>query len=113
MKKSGMNRSLLLIAALALQSGCAKQEPKAVTEAKADAPSAPKVELGSFGLDLAAGNPQVKPGDDFFAYASGKWYDTFEIPPDRSSYGAFHKLNDLSEERVKTLIEKAAAAKPA
>lgn len=108
-----MKKSLLLIVALALQSGCAKEQPKPVAEAKADAPAAPKVELGEFGLDLSAGNPQVKPGDDFFAYASGKWYDTFEIPPDRASYGPFHKLNDVSEERVKTLIEKAAQSNPA
>jgi predicted metalloendopeptidase len=108
-----MKKSLVLIMALALQSGCAKEEPKALAEAKADAPAAPKVELGEFGLDLTAGNPQIKPGDDFFAYASGKWYDTFEIPPDRASYGPFNKLNDLSEERVKKLIEQAAQANPA
>jgi len=108
-----MKKSLLLIAALALQTGCAKEDPKAVGDAKADAPAVAKVELGEFGLDLSAGNPQVKPGDDFFAFASGKWYDTFEIPPDRSSYGAFHKLNDVSEVRVRDLIEHAAKDNPA
>ena len=108
-----MKKSLVLIVALALQSGCAKEEPKALAEAQADAPATPKVELGEFGLDLTAGNPQVKPGDDFFAFASGKWYDTFEIPPDRTSYGPFYKLNDLSEERVKKLIEQAAQGNPA
>lgn len=105
-----MKKSVAFMAALALLSGCAKkQEPLA---AAPPAP-APKAELGDFGLDLTAGNPDVKPGDDFFAYASGKWYDSFEIPPDRASYGPFNKLNDLSEERVKTLIEKAAATNPA
>ena len=105
-----MKKSVAFVAALALLSGCAqKQEPVAAESA---APP-PKAELGEFGLDLTAANPDVKPGDDFFAYANGKWYDAFEIPPDRSSYGPFHKLNDLSEERVKTLIEKAAATQPA
>jgi len=108
-----MKKSLVLMVALALQSGCAKQEPKAVADAQADVLTAAKVELGEFGLDLSAGNPQIKPGDDFFAFASGKWYDTFEIPPDRSSYGPFHKLNDVSEERVKKLIEQAAQSNPA
>ncbi len=111
MKTQGMNKSLLLIAAFALQSGCTKQEPAPAP--KADTAPAPKVELGEFGLDLSAGNPQVKPGDDFFAFAGGKWYDTFEIPPDRASYGPFNTLNDLSEERVKKLIEQAAATNPA
>src|SRR5688572_25992317 len=105
-----MKKSVAFMAALALLSGCAKkQEP----ETAAPPAPAPKAELGEFGLDLTAANPDVKPGDDFFAYASGKWYDTFEIPPDRASYGPFHKLNDLSEERVKALIETAAAGKPA
>ena len=106
-----MKKSLVLIVALALQAGCAKQEPN--TAAEASTPAAPHAELGDFGLDLTAGNPQIKPGDDFFAHASGKWYDTFEIPPDRTSYGAFNKLNDLSEERVRKLIEQAAQTKPA
>lgn len=105
-----MKKSWLLVAALAVFSGCAKKEQPA---AAAPAAPAPKAELGEFGLDLTARNPEVKPGDDFFAYAGGKWYDTFEIPPDRSSYGPFYKLSDRSEERVKALIEKAAAAKPA
>jgi putative endopeptidase len=108
-----MKKSLLLIVALALQSGCTRNEP---ADSPANSPQsavAPrKAELGTFGLDLSAGNPEVKPGDDFFAYASGKWYDSFEIPPDRSSYGPFHRLSDLSEQRVKTLIERAAASQP-
>ncbi len=106
-----MKKLLLLGATMACLVGCAKKE-----EGFVDAPppaAAPRAELGDFGLDLTARNPEVKPGDDFFAYASGKWYDTFEIPPDRSSYGPFHKLSDLSEERVKKLIETAAASKPA
>src|SRR5688572_1416478 len=105
-----MKRTVAFMVALALLSGCAKKEEPV---AAAPAAPAPKAELGDFGLDLTAGNPDVKPGADFFAYASGKWYDSFEIPPDRASYGPFNKLNDLSEERVKTLIEKAAATQPA
>lgn len=107
-----MKKSLLLVAALAVASGCAKEE-KPATPAAASAPPAPKVELGDFGIDLTARKPEVKPGDDFFAYAGGNWYDSFEIPPDRSAYGPFNKLNDLSEERVKALIEKSAESKPA
>src|SRR5690349_5357590 len=108
-----MKKSLLLIAALAACSGCAKEDKPAATTAAAPVAPVPKAELGAFGLDLTSVKPEVKAGDDFFAHASGKWYDTFEIPPDRASYGPFNKLNDLSEERVRKLIEKAAGAKPA
>ena len=66
--------------------------------------------MGEFGLDLTTMKPGVKPGDDFFAYANGTWLDTFEIPADRSSFGAFDVLEDLSEERVRGIIEHAAAS---
>jgi predicted metalloendopeptidase len=69
--------------------------------------------IGAFGLDLSAGNSAIKPGDDFFAYASGNWYDHFEIPPDRTSFGAFNQLDELSKQRVRELIEQAAASRPA
>src|ERR1700733_13790859 len=86
-------------------------EDKAVSTQPADL--AHKAAIGSFGLDLSAGNAAVKPGDDFFAYASGNWYDHFEIPPDRTSFGAFNQLDELSKQRVRELIEQAAASHPA
>src|SRR5215469_2649799 len=69
-----------------------------------------KPAIGDFGLDLTAGDHKVKPGDDFFSYANGSWYDSFTIPPDRSSFGPFDRLDELSKERVRAIIEQAAAA---
>ena len=83
------------------------------TRAKMDEPAAiakPRAAIGEFGLDLTTVKPDVRPGDDFFAYANGKWLETFEIPADRSSFGAFDVLEDRSEERVREIIEQAAAA---
>ncbi len=51
----------------------------------------------------------MKPGDDFFTYASGSWYDRFEIPADRSSFTVFTELDELSKQRVRAIIESAAA----
>ena len=80
-------------------SGAAQAEQTSqVTEAA-------KPELGSFGIDLDARNTNIKPGDDFFMYASGTWYDNFEMPADKTSYGAFAVLADRSEERVQGIIE--------
>jgi len=64
--------------------------------------------IGDFGLDLSARNLAVKPGDDFFGYANGRWYDGFVIPTDKSSFGAFDRLDELSKQRVRAIIEKAA-----
>ena len=63
--------------------------------------------FGSYGLDLSARKLSVKPGDDFYTYANGTWRDSFTIPPDRRSYGSFTKLAELSEQRVRDLIESA------
>jgi len=70
----------------------------------------PKPAIGDFGLDLGARNAQVKPGDDFFAYANGGWYDSFTIPADKSAFGPFDVLDELSKQRVRGIIEHAAAA---
>jgi putative endopeptidase len=75
--------------------------------------SGPKPAIGDFGVDLTSGKPQVKPGDDFFAYANGNWYEHFEIPADRSSVTAFSQLDDLSKDRVRQIIETAASSQPA
>jgi len=75
-----------------------------------DPPLRAKPAIGDFGLDLSARNPQVRPGDDFFAYANGGWYDRFNIPDDKSSFGPFDRLDELSKERVRGIIERSTAA---
>lgn len=62
-------------------------------------------ELGSFGIDLESRDLSVKPGDDFFMYASGTWYKNYEMPADKTSFGAFAALAEKSEERVKAIID--------
>jgi putative endopeptidase len=69
-----------------------------------------KAAIGDFGIDLGAGKKSVKAGDDFFAYANGAWEDSFEIPADKASFGEFERLDDLSKQRVRGIIEAAAAA---
>jgi len=84
--------------------------PPAAGKSGAAAPTLRKAAIGDFGLDLTAGNRNVKPGDDFFACANGGWYDSFVIPPDHASYGPFDQLDELSKKRVRDIIEQAAAA---
>ena len=67
------------------------------------------------GLDLAGMNTKVKPGEDFFHYANGAWYDATEIPADRVAIGSFTVVDDLATAQVQELIqgaEKQAAADP-
>ncbi|MGS0730109.1 M13 family peptidase, partial [Shewanella sp. 0m-11] len=64
-----------------------------------------KAELGSFGVDLSARNEAVNPGDDFFMYASGTWYDNYVMPADKTRFGAFTGLAERSEKQVKEIID--------
>jgi predicted metalloendopeptidase len=81
----------------------------AAPDTAAAAHSSPSI--GDFGVDLSARKLSVKPGDDFFSFANGQWYDTFTIPEDRTSYGSFVILDEVTRKRVREIIE-AAAAKP-
>src|SRR5580704_17683303 len=82
----------------------------AAAEGSADASASGRAVIGQFGLDSSAGDPHVKPGDDFFAYANGGWLKSFAIPEDHSSYGHFDRLDELSTERVRGIIDQMARA---
>src|SRR5439155_17265095 len=77
----------------------------------ADAPSTAAKRYGTWGVDLEGMDRSVKPGDDFFRYVNGKWAATTQIPPDKTSYGAFPLLGDLSEVRVRGILDRWAADK--
>ena len=66
---------------------------------------------GTWGVDKTGMDPSVKPGDDFFRYANGAWVDRTAIPSDRTRYGNFDKLSELSENRVHAIVDEAAAGK--
>ncbi|KQZ88864.1 peptidase M13 [Phycicoccus sp. Root563] len=51
----------------------------------------------------------VRPQDDLFGYANGTWVRETEIPGDRGRYGTFDMLREQSDERVRRLIDRAAA----
>ncbi len=53
-------------------------------------------------------DPSVRPQDDLFKYVNGKWLRDTEIPADKSNYGSFTALADLSQERCNALIKQLA-----
>ena len=69
-----------------------------------------KPQIGSFGFDAAGMDKAVKPGDDFVAFANGTYFAKLEIPADKTAFGMASGLTDLSRERTRTIIEKAAAS---
>ena len=67
---------------------------------------------GDWGVDLTLRDDSIAPGDNFYAYANGKWLDSFVIPSDRTRYGAFTLLAEKSEQRVLNIIQELAEAEP-
>src|SRR3546814_18703155 len=52
-------------------------------------------------------NRTVAPGDDFYEYANGTCAKTTPIPADKSNYGMFTVLEDLSTKRTQEILEAA------
>lgn len=61
---------------------------------------------------LSGAKHSVRIQDDLFRWVNGTWLDSHEIPADRPSDGSFYKLNEQSEERVKTIIEELSQGSP-
>lgn len=55
----------------------------------------------------------VRPGDDFYQYASGTWIKSNPVPPKETRWGSFNVLRDFNINAVKGLVEDAAADKSA
>src|SRR6185295_8497959 len=96
--------SFTTVILFALLAGCGKSP----TTGDAANPSAQAPRTGdagaSSGVDLAAIDRSVQPGDDFFAYANGTWVRTTEIPADRSRIGTFQLLSEKAEQRTLDLL---------
>src|SRR4051794_16901204 len=56
------------------------------------------------GINKAAMDTKVKPGDDFYAFANGAWMKSAEIPADRSSIGSHLVADQQTEKNLNELI---------
>jgi putative endopeptidase len=98
------------LAALAISLALFVPGARAADPATPTAPTAAQ-RYGTWGVDLEGMDRSAKPGDDFFRYVNGKWAATTKIPPDKTSFGAFAILRDLSEARERALLDRWAADK--
>lgn len=98
--------SVSLAACTAQNATNAAPETAAATPPPAAAP-APKAEIGTYGFDTAGMNTSVAPGDNFYEYANGSWAKNTPIPEDKSNYGMFTALDDLSKSRTKEILDTA------
>jgi putative endopeptidase len=107
-----MKKFLFLLSISTALSACASvSAPVETTQATTAVPvmqaALPKPELGSYGFDATGMDSSVAPGDDFYAYANGVWAKNTAIPADRSNYGMFTVLDDLSKKRTREILDAA------
>ena len=107
------SRSSLLLAGslFALSSIAAAPVLAATTNpvAAASVGTAAAPQFGRFGFDEAGTDRTVAPGDDFYAFANGTWTKATSIPADKSNYGSFSVLDDLSHQRTRGILDAARA----
>src|ERR1022692_4041940 len=61
-------------------------------------------------IDRANMDLTVKPGDNFYGYVNGAWLKNNPVPASKTRWGSFDELREQSSQRIKGLLEEAAAA---
>jgi putative endopeptidase len=100
--------ALLAAAPCAFAADAAATVPEAAAR---DLSKAPR--MGPWGFDLAGRDTSATAGKSLFEYANGAYMQKLTIPADRSSFGAFNVLDELSKDRMRAVVDKAAANKAA
>jgi putative endopeptidase len=66
--------------------------------------SRPSGEYGPWGFDLSGADLGTKPGDDFFRYSNGAWFDHAAIAPDHDTNSIDLTLSDIAEARIHDIL---------
>jgi len=108
-----MTRLLIALAATTFLTACqtaapVRPEAMPVVATPAAEVSAPRAQIGSFGFDSAGMDRSVNAGDNFYQFANGAWAKNTPIPADKSNYGSFNTLDDLSKTRTHEILDEAA-----
>ena len=85
-----MHKLFYLFLALALFSACACNNPE--PHAK------------SF-VDITGIDSSIKPGDNFFRYVNGRWYDTAKIAADQAGVGSYSFLNIPQKKLLQNILD--------
>jgi putative endopeptidase len=103
-------KKTLWLSAVCAAGLCAAAAPALAQDAAVAPPPTPH--YGTWGFDVAGEDKAIVPGNDFFDYANGDALAKMVIPPDRTSFGPFTELAELSLARVHAILEQSAATAP-
>jgi len=95
-----MNKILAALTAAVFLAACGSE----TAPIEAPAPAEP---LKS-GVELTGMDTTVRPQDDYYAYANGKWLQETEIPADQFGWGSYMTLRDDSLTDVRAIVDEVA-----
>ncbi|MBS1663732.1 MAG: M13 family metallopeptidase [Bacteroidetes bacterium] len=64
-------------------------------------------------VDVAGIDSSIKPGDNFFRYVNGRWYDTATIAADQSGVGSYSFLNIPQKQLLQNILDSVSKAQNA
>jgi putative endopeptidase len=56
-------------------------------------------------VDIDGIDPSIKPGDNFFRYVNGRWYDTAKIADDQTGVGSYSFLNIPQKQLLQHILD--------
>ncbi|MHC5354445.1 M13 family metallopeptidase [Myroides sp. LJL115] len=95
-----MNKKVLLASAIALVTLASCKDDKKTDQ-----------DQQNHGITLEYMDTDTKPGDDFFRYVNGTWYDKTEIPDDRTRWGSFDELRQNTDKDALAILKQASQDK--
>ena len=57
------------------------------------------------GIDLSSIDPGVRPQQDFWQFANGKWLAATPIPADRPAWDTFSAVREATQQQLRDVIE--------
>src|SRR5882757_2356135 len=70
---------------------------------------APEPQKKSF-VDVSGIDSSIKPGDNFFRYVNGRWYDTAKIADDQTGVGSYMFLNIPQKQLLQNILDSVSKA---
>ncbi len=64
-------------------------------------------------VDVHGIDSSIKPGDNFFRYVNGRWYDTAKIADDQTGVGSYMFLNIPQKQLLQNILDSVSKTQPA
>jgi len=77
--------------------------------AACNTPNSPDTQKQSF-VDVSGIDSSIKPGDDFFRYVNGRWYDTAKIADEETGVGSYMFLNIPQKQLLQHILDSVSSA---